>query len=133
MYFYFHFLISRFFLKILKKGGNSAYVIYFVKIKYLYVDLGIDVNFLENMDEEIRVSEERHEMQQRLDSMCQLLEKLQQTQMQRLSAPLPPNLNNVMPPSEEENQMADAITDNLSDMAKRVNPGEIAPVPGESI
>lgn len=88
------------------------------------------MNFLENMEEEIRISEERHELQQRLDSMCQLLEKLQQAQFQRLSQPLPTSLNNCPPPSEDENQMAESITENLSDIAKRVNPGDIAPVPG---
>lgn len=82
------------------------------------------------MEEEIRISEERHELQQRLDSMCQLLEKLQQTQNQRLSAPPPPQLNNCPPPSEEETQIAENITENLSDIAKRVNPGDVAPVPG---
>lgn len=83
------------------------------------------------MEEEIRISEERHELQQRLDSMCQLLEKLQQAQFQRLSQPLPASLNNCTPPSEDENQMAESITENLSEIAKRVNPGDIAPVPGK--
>lgn len=83
------------------------------------------------MEEEIRISEERHELQQRLDSMCRLLEKLQQTQHQRLSAAPPSNLNNCPPPSEEESQMAESITENLSSIAKRVNPGDIAPVPGK--
>lgn len=93
-------------------------------------DLGIDTNFLNHMEDEIRISEERHELQQRLDSMCQLLEKLQQTQSQRLSAPLPSNLNNCPPPTEDENQMAESITENLTDIAKRVNPADVAPVPG---
>ncbi|KAJ8953727.1 hypothetical protein NQ314_007337 [Rhamnusium bicolor] len=81
------------------------------------------------MEEEIRLSEERHELQQRLDSMCQLLEKLQQTQCQRLSAPPPPQLNDCLPPSEEETQIAENITENLTEIARRVNPGDIAPVP----
>nr|CAI5824348.1 unnamed protein product [Callosobruchus analis] len=93
-------------------------------------DLGIDVNFLDNMEEEIRVSEERHELQQRLDSMCELLKKLQQTQYQRLSAPLPPQLNNCPPPSEEETHLAENITENLTEIAKRVTPSEVAPVAG---
>lgn len=98
--------------------------------KICFPDLGIDINFLDNMDEEIRISEERHELQQRLDSMCQLLEKLQQTQLQRLSTQPPTSLNNCPPPSAEETQIAESITGNLSDIAKRVNPGDIAPVPG---
>ncbi|CAH1963535.1 unnamed protein product [Acanthoscelides obtectus] len=93
-------------------------------------ELGIDVNFLDNMEEEIRVSEERHELQQRLDSMCELLKKLQQTQYQRLSAAPPPQLNNCLPPSEEETQLAENITENLTDIAKRVAPADVAPVAG---
>ncbi|KAG5873156.1 hypothetical protein JTB14_015637 [Gonioctena quinquepunctata] len=93
-------------------------------------ELGIDVNFIDKMDEEIQAAEERNELQQRLDSMCHLLEKLQQTQYQRLSATPSTNLSQYPPPSEEENQLADNITENLTEIAKRVNPGDIAPVPG---
>ncbi|XP_023015201.1 bromodomain containing 7/9 isoform X2 [Leptinotarsa decemlineata] len=93
-------------------------------------DLGIDVNFLDKMDEEIRVSEERNELQQRLDSMCQLLEKLQQTQYQRLSVTPPTNLNHCPPPSEEEHHIAENITESITEIAKRVTPGDIAPLPG---
>lgn len=82
------------------------------------------------MEEEIRISEERNELQQRLDSMVQLLEKLQQSQHQRLSAPPPPQLNHCLPPSEEETQIAENITDNLTEIAKRVHPGDMAPVAG---
>lgn len=99
------------------------------RLTFTILELGIDVNFLDNMEEEIRMSEERNELQQRLDSMCQLLEKLQQTQYQRLSAPLPQQLNNCPPPSEEEAQIAENITDNLTDITRRVNPGDVAPVP----
>lgn len=82
------------------------------------------------MEEEIRVSEERNELQQRLDSMVQLLEKLQQTQHQRLSAPPPAQLNHCPSATDEEAQIADNITDNLTEIAKRVNPGDVAPVVG---
>ncbi|XP_044261561.1 bromodomain-containing protein 7 isoform X1 [Tribolium madens] len=93
-------------------------------------DVGIDINFLDNMEEEIKLSEERHELQQKLDSMCQLLQKLQQTQHQRLSQPPPVHLSQCVPPSEEELQVAENITENLTEIAKRVNPGEIVPVGG---
>ncbi|XP_068900678.1 bromodomain-containing protein 7 [Tenebrio molitor] len=93
-------------------------------------DVGIDINFLDNMEEEIKLSEERHELQQRLDSMCQLLQKLQQSQHQRLSAPPPVHLSQCVPPSEEEMQVAENITENLTEIAKRVNPGDVAPVTG---
>ncbi|XP_056645348.1 bromodomain-containing protein 7 [Diorhabda sublineata] len=93
-------------------------------------NLGIDVKFLDNMDDEIRLAEERHEMQQRLDGMYHLLEKLQNSQYQRLSAPPPSNLNNCPPPTEDETQVAETITDNLAEIAKRVNPGDVAPIAG---
>lgn len=80
------------------------------------------------MDDEIRAAEERHELQQRLDSMCQLLEKLQHTQHQRLSAPSPLHLSLCAQPSDEELQVAANITDSLNEIAKRVSPGDIAPV-----
>lgn len=94
-----------------------------------FLDVGIDVAFLENMDDEIRVAEERHDLQQRLDTMCELLEKLQNSQYQRLSAVPPANLNNCLPATEEENQIAETITENLSNIVKRVTPAEVAPVP----
>lgn len=92
--------------------------------------LGIDMSFLDNMEEEVKVAEERYELQQRLNSMCELLEKLQNVQHQRLSAPLPPHLNQCPPPSEEEVKIAETITNNLTDIAKRVNPGDLVPVVG---
>lgn len=92
--------------------------------------LGIDVAFLQNMEEEIRLSEECVELQQRLVSMSQLLEKLQKVQNQRLSQPLPQHLSQLPQPSEEETALASSITDNLTDIAKRVNPGDVAPAAG---
>lgn len=82
------------------------------------------------MEEQIKLYENQQELQQRLDNMTQLLEKLQRTQFQRLSAPLPTNLNNLQPPSTEEVNLAETITENLTDMAKRVNPSDVAPVAG---
>lgn len=93
-------------------------------------NLGIDVKFLQDMEEEIRLCEERHELQQKLDGMSQLLEKLYKAQYERLSAPLPSNLNNIPQPTEEEFTLADSITDNLTDIAKKVAPGDVATVAG---
>lgn len=91
-------------------------------------DSGIDVNFLENMEDEIRLAEERHELQQKLDSMSKLIEKLNQVQHQRLSAPLPTHLSQVPGPSDDEANIAENITDNLADIAKRVTPADVATV-----
>lgn len=105
-----------------------------MKCKYncfvLLVALGIDTGFLDEMEDQLKLYESQQELQQRLDSMTQLLEKLQRTQYQRLSAPLPANLNNLQPPSTEEINLAETITDNLTEMAKRANPSDVAPVAG---
>lgn len=114
--------------------------------------LGINTDFLDEMAEDIRTTEDYRylhnkilpprllttrvfcvcrEMQERLNSTSQLLDKLQKTQLQRLSSTLPVNLNNMPQPSEEELALAESVTDNLADMAKRVNPGDIAPVQGK--
>lgn len=92
--------------------------------------LGIDTSFLDEMEDQLKLYESQQELQQRLDSMSHLLEKLQRTQYQRLSAPLPTNLNNLQPPSAEETTLAETITDSLAEMAKKVNPGDVAPVVG---
>lgn len=93
-------------------------------------DSGIDVNFLENMEDEIRLAEERHELQQKLDNMSKLIEKLNQVQHQRLSAPLPTHLSQVSGPSEDETSIAENITDNLADIAKKVTPADVASLAG---
>ncbi|CAG9768053.1 unnamed protein product [Ceutorhynchus assimilis] len=92
-------------------------------------DLGIDVNFLDSMDEEIKQAEERHEMQQKLNDMCQLLEKLQKTQYERLSQPLPVSLLNIPGPTRDENTIAEKCVDGLTELSKKLTPAAVAPVP----
>lgn len=53
------------------------------KINDFLLEFGIDVKFLDTMEDEIKQAEEQHEMQQKLNDMCQLLEKLQKTQYER--------------------------------------------------
>lgn len=91
---------------------------------------GIDVHFLETMEEDIRLAEERHELQMKLDNMSRLLERLNYAQNQRLSQPLPTHLSQVPGPTDDEATIADSITDHLSDIAKRVPPGDVASVAG---
>ncbi|CAH0549364.1 unnamed protein product [Brassicogethes aeneus] len=93
-------------------------------------DVGIDVNFLDSMNEELKLAEEKQDLQQKLDSMAILLDKLQQSQYQRLSQPPPSQLNNCLPPNEEEIQIAENVTEGLTNIAKRVTPGDIVAVPG---
>ncbi|XP_066255742.1 bromodomain-containing protein 7 isoform X2 [Euwallacea similis] len=92
-------------------------------------DLGIDVNFLDNMEEELKQAEDRHEMQQKLNDMCQLLEKLQKSQYERLSQPLPISLHNIPGPTKEESNIAEQCVDGLAEITKKVAPAAVAPVP----
>ncbi|KAG7203201.1 hypothetical protein KM043_010307 [Ampulex compressa] len=93
-------------------------------------DIGIDVNFLENLEEELKLSEERAALQSRLDDTSQMLGRLKQAQHERLSAPPPAHLSNVPKAAEAEVALADKITDNLTDIAKKLPPSAIAPVDG---
>lgn len=115
-------------------------------------DIGIDVNFLENLgkyilrntikvfnnisnfilftEDELKLSEERAALQTRLDDTSQMLGRLKQVQHDRLSAPPPAHLSNVPKPSESEVALADKITDNLTEIAKKLPPSAIAPVDG---
>ncbi|KAL2728730.1 bromodomain-containing protein 7 isoform X2 [Vespula squamosa] len=93
-------------------------------------ELGIDVNFLEKLEEELKFSEDRAALQSRLDDTSQMLGRLKQVQHDRLSAPPPAHLSNVPKASETEVALADKITDNLTEIAKKLPPSAIAPVDG---
>lgn len=93
-------------------------------------ELGIDVSFLEKMDSEIRQVEERFDMQQKLNSMCELLDKLHRTQYTRLSAPPPLNLADCPGPSDEEQQLAERVTSGLAEISARARPQDVVPVAG---
>ncbi|XP_047356519.1 bromodomain-containing protein 7 isoform X1 [Vespa velutina] len=93
-------------------------------------ELGIDMNFLEKLEEELKFSEDRATLQSRLDDTSQMLGRLKQVQHDRLSAPPPAHLSNVPKASETEVALADKITDNLTEIAKKLPPSAIAPVDG---
>ncbi|XP_011496203.1 PREDICTED: bromodomain-containing protein 7 isoform X2 [Ceratosolen solmsi marchali] len=93
-------------------------------------DIGIDVNFLESLEEDIKSNEERAALQNRLDDTSNMLNSLRQTQHDRLSAPPPPHLSNIPKPSESEVMLAEKITENLTSIAKKLPPSSIAPVDG---
>lgn len=59
-----------------------------------------------------------------------MLGRLKQVQHERLSAPPPAHLSNVSKASEAEVILAEKITDNLTDIAKKLPPSAIAPVDG---
>lgn len=78
----------------------------------------------------MKLSEERAALQSRLDDTSQMIGRLKQAQHDRLSAPPPAHLSNVPKPSENEVALADKITDNLTEIAKKLPPSAIAPVDG---
>lgn len=59
-----------------------------------------------------------------------MLNRLKQVQHERLSAPPPAHLSNVPKAAEAEAMLAEKITDNLTDIAKKLPPSGIAPVDG---
>ncbi|KAK0163989.1 hypothetical protein PV328_002664 [Microctonus aethiopoides] len=93
-------------------------------------ELGIDVNFLDDLEEDLKLSEERALLQNRLDDTSQMLGRLRQAQHDRLSAPPPTHLSNVPKASDTEVNLAEKITDKLTEIAKKLPPSAIAPVDG---
>lgn len=59
-----------------------------------------------------------------------MLSRLKQVQHERLSAPPPAHLSNVPKAADAEVILAEKITDNLTDIAKKLPPSGIAPVDG---
>lgn len=59
-----------------------------------------------------------------------MLGRLRQAQHDRLSAPPPTHLSNIPKAPETEVNLAEKITDNLTEIAKKLPPSAIAPVDG---
>lgn len=74
--------------------------------------------------------EEQTTLQSRLDDTSNLLNNLRQTQHERLSAQPPPHLGNIQKASESEISIAEKITENLTNISKKLPPNAIAPVDG---
>lgn len=91
-------------------------------------DLGIDTSFLEGVEVLRKEVEEQQQAQVQLNHTGGLIENLQQVQSDRLSTAPPQHLSQVMQPSLTEVSLAEKITENLTDLAKRVPPAAIVPV-----
>ncbi|XP_065332876.1 bromodomain-containing protein 7 isoform X2 [Cloeon dipterum] len=95
-------------------------------------ELGIDMSFLDNLEIPTEGSKPviltADGVQASLDQTSQLIGQLQKVQNARLSQPVPAHLALLQGPSESEVQLAEKITDNLTDLAKQVSPEMIAPV-----
>lgn len=61
----------------------------------------------------------------KLEETAQLIEDLQKAQNDRLRQPSQPHPPHAPLPTEEEMQLADCITKNLTDLAKAVTPGSL--------
>lgn len=97
----------------------------FKRLKSLQ-DLGIDVSFLDGMETEMKNFELNQRMHEHLSQNLTLIEKLRVTQQDRLSQPLPNHLGLVQPAGQEEIQTAAQLTQQISEMAKKLPPSAIA-------
>ncbi|KAH8378131.1 hypothetical protein KR093_009459 [Drosophila rubida] len=89
-------------------------------------DLGIDVAFLDEMETDMKNFELSRRMQEHLSNNLTLIEKLRVIQNERLSQPLPSHLALVQPPGQEETQTAHQLSQQLTDLAKKLPPSAIA-------
>ncbi|XP_067626127.1 bromodomain-containing protein 7 [Eurosta solidaginis] len=88
-------------------------------------DLGIDVEFLDNIEAEMKNFELTRRLQEHLSNNLNLIEKLRATQHERLSQPLPQHLAYVPQAGAEELHLAHQITQQLSDVAKKLPPSAV--------
>ncbi|XP_053959226.1 bromodomain-containing protein 7 [Anastrepha ludens] len=88
-------------------------------------DLGIDIDFLDNIEAEMKNFELTRRLQEHLSNNLNLIEKLRATQHERLSQPLPQHLAYVPQASAEEVHLAHQITQQLSDVAKKLPPSAV--------
>ncbi|XP_055588974.1 bromodomain-containing protein 7-like [Uranotaenia lowii] len=89
-------------------------------------ELGIDVSFLGDLERELNGANIPDDLQQSLNENSDLIQKLHQIQTDRLSAPLPAHLSYVQRPGEGEIELAQQITNNLTQIAKQLPPMAIA-------
>ncbi|XP_034098354.1 bromodomain-containing protein 7 [Drosophila albomicans] len=89
-------------------------------------DLGIDVGFLDEMETDMKNFELSRRMQEHLSNNLTLIEKLRVIQNERLSQPLPSHLALVQPAGQEETQIAQQLSQQLTDLAKKLPPAAIA-------
>lgn len=96
-------------------------------------DIGVDVSFLNTFEKVINGNEEDpvgNNLQTKLDTTSSLIEQLHQVQNDRLSAPLPQHLSLVAHPNKQEMELADQITSNITNIAKKLPPYAISSVAG---
>ncbi|XP_022346223.2 bromodomain-containing protein 7-like isoform X2 [Crassostrea virginica] len=90
-------------------------------------DIGVDISFLEDFEKTLP---QKDPVQERLDQTASLINDLQATQRERLSAKLPSHFAHVPGPSEKEIQLAQRVTQELKELTKGVTPADISSVQG---
>lgn len=89
-------------------------------------EMDIDVGFLDVYEQENKNFELSRRLQEHLSNNLNLIDKLRNAQHERLSQPLPPHLALVPQPSQDEIQVANQITQQLTEAAKCLPPSAIA-------
>lgn len=91
-------------------------------------DLGLNVDFLNVMEDDYKMYEIYKSLQGKLENNTQLIERLNQVQNDRLTQNLPVHLANVAHPNEDELDLANQITTNLKEISKELPPNAIVSV-----
>lgn len=88
-------------------------------------DIGVNVSFLNDLEQSIRTFEITKKLQEQLNNNSTLIERLHQVQNERLSQSLPAHLSHVVHPNTDEIELACQITTNLTEMAKQLPPESV--------
>lgn len=88
-------------------------------------DIGVEVSFLNELEENMHVLEFQKKLQAELDNNSSLLQQLHKVQNDRLSQTLPAHLAHVPHPNSDEIELASQITTNLTEIAKQLPPESI--------
>lgn len=91
-------------------------------------ELGVNMDFLEELEIDIKTIEIYKSLQDKLENNTQLIERLHQVQNDRLSQNQPVHLAHVAHPNEDELDLANQITTNLKEMTKELPPNAVVSV-----
>lgn len=87
--------------------------------------IGVNMDFLGDMEEEYKMFEICKSIQSKLANNSELLDELNRVQNERLTHNLPAHLSHVAHPNEDELNLADQITNNLTEIVKELPPNAI--------
>lgn len=93
-------------------------------------EIGVETDFLNAFEKVIKNGDKVGDAQSQLDNNSSLIEQLNQVQHDRLSAPLPQHLSLIAHPNKQEIELADQITSNITNIAKKLPPSAITSIVG---